>query len=139
LAKLGDVRLVLIRDDKPAAWADTKLRRLVGTGGKVAALWRPESRVADARRSHGRVDLRLPAYLRRLGSETVASAWTNNVSVGGFQCIINMALEMGERLDVSVSLSPLTTLACHAQVVRIGSQSTTTPAARSWSPSSSWN
>ena len=120
LSRLVDVRLILVRDARAAAWADTKVKRIVGAGGRVAALWRPESWVGDSRRSHSRVDLRLPAYLRYPGSTTVGSAWTTNVSVGGFQCLTSLRLEMGERMEVSLSLSPMTTLACQAQVVRIG-------------------
>ena len=119
LPGLREVRVVLVRPNRVAAWADTSIRRMVGSGGRVAALWRPEAWVADPRRAHGRVDLRLPAYLRQSPGGAIVSAWTTNVSVGGCQCATRLSLELGQRVEVSLSLSPVSSLECGAQVVRI--------------------
>jgi PilZ domain len=119
LSRLTDVRLVIMRNDGGTAWADTTLRRVMGAGGRVAALWRPSSWASDARRVHGRVVLRLPAYLRRPGNEDMGSGWTTDISVGGFQCMTDIRLEVGQVMGVSLALSPVTTLSCQAQVMRI--------------------
>jgi c-di-GMP-binding flagellar brake protein YcgR len=119
LPRLSAVRIVLVRFDQDTAWADTRFRRMVGTGGRVVALWRPASWLSDQRRVHSRVDLRLPAYIQPTGLVAVGSAWTVNLSVGGFHCITDLPLELGMRYGVSLALSPLTRLSCEAQVVRI--------------------
>jgi hypothetical protein len=119
LGRLSAVRIVLVRFDQDTAWADTEIRRMVGTGGRVAALRRPGEWFSDERRLHSRVDLRLPSYIQSTGSMPTGSGWTTNLSVGGFHCITNMPLEVGRRYVVSLALSPLTRLSCDAQVVRI--------------------
>jgi c-di-GMP-binding flagellar brake protein YcgR len=119
LLSLSSVRIVLIRFGQDMAWADTQFRRLVGTGGRVAVLWRPASWSSDQRRVHSRVDLRLPAYIQPTGPQAVGSAWTTNLSVSGFHCITNLPLELGLRYGVSLAVSPLTKISCEAQVVRI--------------------
>jgi hypothetical protein len=119
LARLSVVRIFLVRFDQDEAWADTTLRRMVGTGGRVAALSRPSEWFSDERRVHSRVDLRLPSYIQSAGAMPSGSGWTTNLSVGGFHCITNMPLEVGMRYGISLALSPLTRLSCDAQVVRI--------------------
>jgi hypothetical protein len=119
LPRIADVPIILMRAEGAPAWADTRVRRLVGTGGCVAALWKPSAWTTDPRRANGRVELRLPAYLRSAPDQAIASAWMTNVSVGGFQCSTGEPLLLGQRVDVSLALSPVTTLDCWAQVVRI--------------------
>lgn len=122
LARLGqapEVHVVLDRPNVAAAWANTGVRRIFGPGGRVVALSRPSVWEADPRRTHGRARLRLPAYLRAGSEVPVAAAWTTNVSVGGLKCLTDLRLELGQLVEVSLALSPLTTLSCQAQVVRI--------------------
>ena len=119
LRSIQELTISLVRPDRHAVSARTRLRRFVGASGRVVALWRPTSWVHDARRAHGRLDLRLPAYLRpdpdRPG---MVPAWTTNVSVGGFQCIAPISLPPGARIEVELALSPLVSLTCLAMVVR---------------------
>jgi len=119
LPRLSAVRVVLVRFDQDTAWAQTEFRRMVGTGGRVAALRRPAEWFSDQRRVHSRVDLRLPSYIQSTGAMPTGSAWTTNLSVSGLHCITNMPLEMGMRYGISLALTPLTRLNCEAQVVRI--------------------
>jgi hypothetical protein len=103
--------------------AESEVIRIVGANGRMVALSRPKSWQTDLRRTNARVALALPAYLQRIGDEGLAAARTTNVSVGSFQCLTDMAVEVGERVRATLLLSPLIRFECLAQVVRIENDS----------------
>lgn len=119
LPRLSSVRVVLLRPDAGRLAADTTVTRVIGADGRVAALRRPRAWIGDAARSHGRMALAIPAYLRRDNGEGVVAARTTNVSVGGFQCVTDLPVELGERLRTTLLLSPVSSFDCLAQVVRL--------------------
>jgi PilZ domain len=121
LPLITKVRLVLATPSGRPVTAQSEVIRIVGAGGRVVALTKPDSWNADARRGNSRVPIALPAYLRREGCEGPAAARTTNISVGSFQCLTGLAVEVGERVRTTLMLSPTTPFECMAQVVRLDS------------------
>ena len=119
LAEGTSVRVILNRLETGSLVADTSVKRMVGNSGRMAALCRPELWISHSRRANSRVALAIPAYLRPDGDHTVASARTTNISLGGFHCITDLPIAVGNELTVSLMLTPLSALECRAQVVRI--------------------
>jgi hypothetical protein len=85
----------------------------------MIALDRPENWTSSSRRANGRVQLAIPAYLRPDTDGTVASARTTNISVGGFHCITDLPVSVGDQMAVSLMFTPTDPFECRAQVVRL--------------------
>jgi hypothetical protein len=119
LPEVGKVRLLLARPSGEHVTADSAVIRIAGADGRIVVLTKPESWTADKRRGHGRIPIALPAYLRRDGSDGPVAARTTNVSVGSFQCLTGLPVELGERVAATLMLSPASPFECLAQVVRL--------------------
>ncbi|HEX7590976.1 MAG TPA: PilZ domain-containing protein [Candidatus Limnocylindrales bacterium] len=113
------VRLILHRPDEQSLAADTTMRRLIGGTGRIVGLWRPEAWVTYSRRANSRVALAIPAYLHPDHEGTAIPARTTNISVGGFHCITNLPISVGNQIEVSLLLTPTDSFDCRAQVVRL--------------------
>ncbi len=119
LVSPGDVaRIVLELPEAGALVADTRVVRLLGASARVVALKRPESWRFPSRRTDGRMSLAIPAYLRP-PDMAVVPARTTNLGVGGFRCIASIPVAVGHRMPVSIQLTPVESLDCMAQVVRL--------------------
>lgn len=119
LAVGAPVRLILHRPAEGSVAADTTVRRLVGGSGRIAGLWRPQTWASHSRRSNSRVALAIPAYLHPDYEGTVVPARTTNISVGGFHCVTNLPVAVGNQMEVSLMLTPTDPFDCRAQVVRL--------------------
>jgi hypothetical protein len=117
------VRIVTIGPNDQGYAAETSVRRVVSSKRRLIALGRPEAWVVT-RRATGRVHLALPAYLRPDTDGTVASARTTNVSVGGFHCITDLSVSVGDQVAVSLMFTPTEPFDCRAQVVRLTEDAT---------------
>jgi hypothetical protein len=113
------VRIILIRPDEQSLEGETTVRRLVGGSGRIAGLWRPESWQSHSRRANSRMSLAIPAYLHPDFEGTVVPARTTNISVGGFHCVTDLPVAVGNQMEVSLMLSPTDPFECRAQVVRL--------------------
>ena len=113
------VRMVVVTSYSRSLSAGTSVRRLVGKSGRMIALDRPENWTSSSRRANGRVQLAIPAYLRPDTDGTVASARTTNISVGGFHCITDLPVSVGDQMAVSLMFTPTDPFECRAQVVRL--------------------
>lgn len=119
LAPESQVRVILTQSSDRSLTAETSVRRMVGSSGRMAALWRPRVWVARSRRVNDRVKLAIPAYLLPDTNGTVVPARTTNIGVGGFQCVTDLPMAVGLELAASLMLSPTMPLECRAQVVRL--------------------
>jgi len=115
----ADVRVVLSGPSDTGFAADTVVERIVGGAGRLIALRRPQAWTSQSKRANSRAYLAIPAYLRPDGDGTVASARTTNVSVGGFHCLTELPLRVGDQVSVSLMFSPTEAFECEAQVVRL--------------------
>jgi hypothetical protein len=115
----ADVRVVLGGPSDTILAADTVVARIVGGGGRLIALRRPQAWTSQSRRGNSRANLAIPAYLRPDRDGAVASARTTNVSVGGFHCLTELPLCVGDQVAVSLMFSPTEAFECQAQVVRL--------------------
>ena len=115
----AEVRMVLAREQGSTLTANTSVRRLVGTSGRLVALRRPDGWESRSRRANGRARLAIPAYLRPNAEGSVVPARTTNLSVGGFHCVTDLPISVGRQLDVSLMLTPTSPFECRAQVVRL--------------------
>ena len=115
----ADVRVVLGEPSDTSLAADTVVERIVGGAGLLIALRRPQAWTSQSRRANSRANLAIPAYLRPDGDGTVASARTTNVSVGGFHCLTELPLCVGDQVAASLMFSPTEAFECKAQVVRL--------------------
>ena len=113
------VRIILHRPEEQSLSGDTTVRRLIGAAGRIAGLWRPESWEFHSRRSNSRVALAIPAYLHPDYEGTVVPARTTNISVGGFHCVTNLPVAVGNQMEVVLMLTPTDPFECRAQVVRL--------------------
>jgi len=112
------VRVVTTRAGEQST-AETTVARSVGTDGLVIVLARPESWDSPSRRANGRTRLAIPAYLRPMDGLSPVVARTTNIGVGGFHCVSDIPLAVGNKLPVTLFLTPLDRLDCQAQVVRL--------------------
>jgi hypothetical protein len=113
------VQLVVVTSHSRSLAADTSVTRLVGGSGRMIALGRPATWTSSSRRANGRVRLAIPAYLRPDTDGTVASARTTNISVGGFHCITDLPVSVGDQMAVSLMFTPTDSFECRAQIVRL--------------------
>jgi hypothetical protein len=113
------VRVILRRADEQSLAADTTVRRLIGGAGRIAGLWRPAAWADHSRRANSRVSLAIPAYLHPDYEGTAIPARTTNISVGGFHCVTNLPISVGNQMEVSLLLTPTDPFDCRAQVVRL--------------------
>ncbi len=123
LGKLLDperrVRLVLRGGDGEAQTAETIVLWHIGTDGRVVALLRPKLWDPPSRRAHSRARLTIPVYLRLDDDAPPVPAWTTNVGVGGVYCLSEVRVAIGQKLPVSLRLTPLRSFDCQAEVVRV--------------------
>jgi len=115
----SSVDVVLNRPNDRSLAASTTVKRVIGSGGRLIALQRPTAWTSHSRRHSSRVGLAIPAYLRPAGEVAVASARTTNIGMGGFHCVTDMCLSVGDPLDVTLMFTPTTPFECRAQVVRL--------------------
>lgn len=113
------IRIILVRPDEQSLAGETTVRRLIGAAGRIAGLWRPQSWEFHSRRSNSRVALAIPAYLHPDYEGTVVPARTTNISVGGFHCVTDLPVAVGNQMEVSLMLTPTDPFQCRAQVVRL--------------------
>jgi len=112
------VRLVLRRSDGGTRTAETTVLRHIGSDGPIVVLQRPTAWDPPSRRAHSRAWLAIPAYLRPDGGPTV-SVETTNVGIGGFHCLSDVPVSLGQELSVSLMLTPVQSFDCRAEVVRL--------------------
>jgi hypothetical protein len=113
------VRIIVARPPQVSLTAETSVKRIVGGSGLIAALWRPEMWISHSRRSNSRLGLAIPAYLHPDFEGTVVPARTTNLSVGGFHCLTDLPVSVGNNMDVSLMFTPTEAFDCRAQVVRL--------------------
>jgi PilZ domain len=113
------VRIILVRPAEQSLAGETTVRRLIGGSGRIAGLWRPESWEFHSRRSNSRMALPIPAYLHPDYEGTVVPARTTNISVGGFHCVTDLPIAVGNQMEVAIMLTPTEPFECRAQVVRL--------------------
>jgi hypothetical protein len=118
LVKGAAVRVILARPLAGGVTAETSVERVVGGSGRMIALKRPKTWVSSSRRGNTRVGLAIPAYLHTTG-DSVVSARTTNLSVGGFHCVTDLPVSVGHQLSVSLMFTPTSSFDCLAQVVRL--------------------
>ena len=114
------VRIVVVRPHDGSLAAETSVRRQIGRSGRLVALRRPDNWASHSRRANGRARLAIPVYLRHDAEDSVVSARTTNLSVGGFHCVTDLPVSVGRQLNVSLMLTPTSSFDCRAQVVRLG-------------------
>jgi hypothetical protein len=112
------VRVILTRPLAGGITAETSVERIVGGSGRMIALRRPETWVSGSRRGNGRVGLAIPAYVH-ISGDSVVSARTTNLSVGGFHCVTDLSISVGHQMPVSLMFTPTESFDCLAQVVRL--------------------
>ena len=112
------VRIVTSRDGAPLT-AETTIGRRVGTDGLVIVLVRPAAWDSPSRRANSRARLALPAYLRPPDDLSPVAARTTNIGVGGFHCVSDIPIAVGNKIPVTLYLTPLDPFECQAQVVRL--------------------
>ena len=115
----SSVGVVLHRPDDQTLAAETTVKRVIGSGGRLIALQRPTAWTSHSRRHSSRVGLAIPAYLHPAGEDTVASARTTNIGIGGFHCVTELCLSVGDQMGVTLMFTPTTQFECQAQVVRL--------------------
>jgi len=113
------VRLVLRRPDGVNQTGETIVLWHIGRNGQVVVLMRPTMWDPPSKRAHSRAWLAIPAYLRPVEDAPPVSAQTTNVGVGGFHCLSDVSLEVGQKVSVSLRLSPVESFDCKAEVVRL--------------------
>ncbi len=113
------VRLVLRHEDREAQTAETIVLWHIGSDGRLVALMRPTFWDPPSRRAHSRAWLAIPIHLHHSEAEPPASARTTNVGVGGVHCLSDVAVPVGQKLSVSLKLTPDQSFDCRAEVVRV--------------------
>ena len=123
LGELADpdrrIRLVLRHPDGRKQTAETSVLRQIGTDGLVVALMRPRLWDPPSKRAHSRARLAIPVVLRPDGEASAVSARTTNVGVGGVYCICDARVPVGDRLPITLRLTPAHSFECRAEVVRV--------------------
>lgn len=112
------VRLVLSHPKRPVQVADTIVLWHLGRTGNIVVLKRPGFWDPPSRRSHMRVNLAVPVYLKADDGSPVPTT-SVNVGVGGLFCIAAMDLRVAQRLDVAIHLTPDEKFECQAEVARL--------------------
>jgi hypothetical protein len=112
------VRIVLRRGDGGVRTAETCVLWHIGLDDMLIVLQRPALWDPPSRRSHSRARLAIPVHLFPDGRSRL-SARTTNIGVGGFYCVANGAIDAGQRVPVSIRLTPAESFDCLAEVVRV--------------------
>ena len=113
------VRLVLRHPRRPTQVAETLVLWHIGRTGNVVVLKRPRLWDPPSRREHARVDLAVPVYLRADDGSGPVPTTSTNIGVGGLYCVAAMELRIGQRVDVTVQLTPAQIFDCQAEVARL--------------------
>jgi hypothetical protein len=113
------VRLILRRPDGGTQTAETIVLWHIGSSGLVVALMRPTLWDPPSRRAHSRARLAIPVHLRLNEDAPPVLARTTDVGVGGFHCLSDTAVAVGQRIAVTVLLTPAQSFDCQAEVVRL--------------------
>jgi len=113
------VRLVLRHPSRPTQTAETIVLWHIGRNGSVVSLKRPRLWDPPSRREHARVQLSIPVYIRTDDDADPLPSMTTNVSVGGIFCVTEIAIQVAQRVDVSLQLTPARHFDCQAEVVRV--------------------
>lgn len=115
------VRLVLRGPDGETQTAETIVLWHIGSEGLIVALMRPTLWNPPSMRAHSRSRLAIPVHLRPEGGASPVLVRTTDVSVGGFSCLSDTPVSVGQRLPVTVLLTPAQSFDCQAEVVRMDS------------------
>jgi len=115
------VRLVLRRPDGVTQTAETIVLWHVGSEGLIVALMRPTLWNPPSMRAHSRARLAIPVHLRPEGGAPPVLARTTDVGVGGLHCLSDTPVAVGQKLPVTVLLTPAQSFDCQAEVVRLDS------------------
>jgi len=113
------VRLAISHPERPTQLAETVVLWHIGKTGSVVALKRPLLWEPPSRRGHSRARLAVPVYIRSEDSSEPVPATSVDIGVGGFFCVVAMELRIGQRVDVSVQLTPNHPFECQAEVARL--------------------
>ena len=113
------IRLVLLHPDGRKQTAETTVLRHIGPDGLVVALRRPTLWDPPSKRAHSRSRLSIPVLLRHDDETPAVSARTTNIGVGGVYCLCEVRVPLGNRLRVTLRLTPVESFDCRAEVVRV--------------------
>lgn len=113
------VRLVLSRADGGTQTAETIVLWHIGVDGRVVVLMRPEVWNPPSRRAHSRARLAIPIHLRPDKGAAPVSALSTNIGVGGVYCLSDVSVPVGEKMPVTLRLTPAQSFDCHGEVVRV--------------------
>jgi len=113
------VRLVLRRPDGSPQTAETIVLWHIGEDGLVIVLMRPNIWDPPSRRAHSRARLTIPVHLNHEQDGPPVPAWTTNVGVGGVYCLSDVRVPVGQKLPVSLRLTPAESFDCPAEVIRV--------------------
>jgi PilZ domain len=113
------VRLVLRGPDGSTQTAETIVLWHIGEDGLVIVLMRPNIWDPPSRRAHSRARLTIPVHLSHDEAAPPVPAWTTNVGVGGVYCLSEVRIPVGQKLPVSLRLTPAESFDCPAEVIRV--------------------
>jgi hypothetical protein len=113
------VRLVLRGPDGSTQTAETIVLWHIGEDGLVIVLMRPNIWDPPSRRAHSRARLTIPVHLSHDEAAPPVPAWTTNVGVGGVYCLSEVRIPVGQRMPVSLRLTPAESFDCPAEVIRV--------------------
>jgi len=113
------VRLVLRGPDGSTQTAETIVLWHIGEDGLVIVLMRPNIWDPPSRRAHSRARLTIPVHLSQDEAAPPVPAWTTNVGVGGIYCLSEVRIPVGQKLPVSLRLTPAESFDCPAEVIRV--------------------
>lgn len=113
------VRLILSRPSGETQTAETIVLWHIGSNGRVVALMRPNLWDPPSRRAHSRARLAIPIDLYPTRDAPSVPAQTTNVGVGGLYCLSDQAVPVGQKIPISLWLTPAESFDCRAEVVRV--------------------